>query len=108
MPIDFMMLVKSIQHHSINELYDFATIIQDKFHEGLINAKNEIERLEFKNYSLLCHLIFYQNMAYWGNEIRIRVNDPYTCFEWLVQRWTQVWDIGPNLGVIVYSLIILL
>lgn len=53
MPMKFMMITMKIQHSDTNELYDFATIIQEKMHEGLIKAKNPKKGLNFKHYSLL-------------------------------------------------------
>lgn len=68
MPIDFMMLAINIQHPSINELYDFSTVIQDTIHEGLKRVEMKDEKLDFKHYSFLCHLIIFQNRFYWDVE----------------------------------------
>lgn len=94
-----MVMSINIQHPSINELYDFASAIHERIHEGLVRAENKDTKLEFFHYSLVCHLILYQNRAYWGLELRIKTNDPYTGLPWPVQRWTHVWDKGSKFGV---------
>lgn len=82
-----MMMAINIQHPSINELYDFASVIHDRNHEGPMKAKDKDVKLQFIHYSLVCHLILYQNRAYWDPELRIRTNDAYIGLSWPVKRW---------------------
>lgn len=50
MPNDFTMMAIKIQHIETSELYAFATYLQEKLHESLIEARNDKENLKFKHY----------------------------------------------------------
>lgn len=68
-PIEYMMMVSKIQHSKTNELYGFSTLLQEMLHESLIEAKNKKEDLKFKHYSLIFHLIPFQNKKVWDETL---------------------------------------
>lgn len=94
MPIDFIVIEMKIQHLETTELYDFVSYLEDKLHDGLLEASDQKENLKFKHYSLICHMIIFQNRMDWDDALQINKFDPRRKERWLVQRWTQIWDKG--------------
>lgn len=61
MSVGLMRMAIIIQHFESNVEFNFATIIEEKIHKGLLHVKEAKVPIAFKKYSLLCHLILYQN-----------------------------------------------
>lgn len=82
MPVGMMMIVMMIQHPCSNELYDFSTYIQGKLHEGLLKVRKNQIVVEFNHYSLLGHLILFQNKVEWVPILKINMFDPNEANRW--------------------------
>lgn len=61
MLVGFMRMAMIIQHSESNVEFKFASIIKEQIHEGLLQVKEDKAPITFRKYSLLCHLILYQN-----------------------------------------------
>lgn len=59
MPIGLMRMAMIIQHSESNVEFYFASIIEEQIHEGLLQVREAKAPINFRKYSLLCHLILY-------------------------------------------------
>lgn len=79
-----------IQHLESNVEFYFASVVEEQIHEGLLQVKEAKAPTSFKKYSLLCHLILYQNET--KSTRRMKLCTQENGFRLLVQNWCYIWD----------------
>ena len=70
--------------------YDYVAFIIDSMHRQICDAKKgEMKDFKFHHYSLMMHLILYNNIGYVSGDLIDQTSDEFG--ELPMQLWTRVW-----------------
>lgn len=75
MLVELMMIAMRIQHLEVNIKFDLSTKIMLDIHHGVMKVRENCKEVGFRHYSLLCHLILYQNRFYWDKRLKLQMLD---------------------------------
>lgn len=75
MPIGLMMMAIRVHNLEVNIEFDFTFEIEKRIHEQLIKLKEGRSPVNFRHYSINCHLILYQNRNKWSQRLNLRMLD---------------------------------
>lgn len=91
MTIAPMVLAIDIQSQDVRP-YDYVEYLSKVINTSLTIIKNNSDALNFKHYSLLMHMILYEEkeMGIWGEELGIKYLDNDENYR-PVKMWTSIW-----------------
>ena len=72
MPIAYMFMGAQIQHPNFSVVYDYASFLAERMHEGLLNLFVGDTNVPFFWYSLLMHMFLYENVSFFSEKIELR------------------------------------
>ena len=72
MPIAYMFMGAQIQHPNFFVVYDYASFLAERIHEGLLNLYVGDTGTPFFWYSLLMHMFLYKNVDFFLEKMELR------------------------------------
>ena len=72
MPIAYMFMGAQIQHPNFSVVYDYASFLAERMHEGLLNLFVGDTSVPFFWYSLLMHMFLYENVGFFSEKMELR------------------------------------